>query len=170
MPYLKAARELKTKPTQHSVGQLRAIGIQPDILICRTEQPISREEREKIALFCNISYDAVIEERDKDFSIYEVPLSLVDNHLDSLIAKDCGCKTASPTWKPGATCCSGCAIREHEISIAVVGKYAEHRDAYKSIYEALDHAGMASAAQIRIGRIRSEEVEAEGPERYAERI
>ena len=74
VPYLKAARELKTKPTQHSVGQLREIGIQPDVLICRTEQPISREDREKIALFCNISLEAVIEERDKDFSIYEVPL------------------------------------------------------------------------------------------------
>src|SRR5467141_3002736 len=78
IPYLKAAGELKTKPTQHSVGQLRQIGIQPDVLICRTEQPISREDREKIALFCNISSHAVIEERDKDFSIYEVPLSLVD--------------------------------------------------------------------------------------------
>jgi CTP synthase len=79
VPYLKAAAELKTKPTQHSVGQLRQIGIQPDILICRCEQSISREEREKIALFCNVPIQAVIEEKDKDFSIYEVPLSLVDN-------------------------------------------------------------------------------------------
>src|SRR5688572_26977635 len=85
VPYLKAARELKTKPTQHSVGQLREIGIQPDVLICRTEHSLSRDDREKIALFCNISIDAVIEEKDKDFSIYEVPLSLVDNNLDRLI-------------------------------------------------------------------------------------
>jgi CTP synthase len=82
VPYLKAAKELKTKPTQHSVGQLRQIGIQPDILICRTEHSLSRDDREKIALFCNISIDAVIEEKDKDFSIYEVPLSLVENNLD----------------------------------------------------------------------------------------
>src|SRR6202008_4782119 len=81
VPYLKAAKELKTKPTQHSVGQLRQIGIQPDILICRTEHSLSRDDREKIALFCNISINAVIEEKDKDFSIYEVPMSLVDNKL-----------------------------------------------------------------------------------------
>ena len=91
VPYLKAAKELKTKPTQHSVGQLRQIGIQPDILICRTEHSLSRDDREKIALFCNISIDAVIEEKDKDFSIYEVPLSLVDNNLDQLI-----CRQARP--------------------------------------------------------------------------
>ncbi len=165
VPYLKAARELKTKPTQHSVGQLRAIGIQPDILICRTEQPISREEREKIALFCNISYDAVIEERDKDFSIYEVPLSLVDNNLDNLICQQLGLQTPEPDLQDWRNLLQQLRNPEHEISIAVVGKYAEHRDAYKSIYEAIDHAGIANAAQIRIGRIRSEELEAEGPER-----
>src|SRR5919205_721857 len=90
VPYLKAAGELKTKPTQHSVGLLRQIGIQPDILICRTERSISREDREKIALFCNVPKDAVIEEKDKDFSIYEVPLSLVDHGLDSLIVRKLG--------------------------------------------------------------------------------
>src|SRR6187549_2556308 len=88
VPYLKAAGELKTKPTQHSVGQLREIGIQPDVLICRCEQPISRDERDKIALFCNLAPEAVIEERDKDFSIYEVPLSLVENKLDELIVDE----------------------------------------------------------------------------------
>jgi CTP synthase len=87
VPYLKAAGELKTKPTQHSVGALRQIGIQPDILICRTEHPISPEDRDKIALFCNVERKAVIEERDKEYSIYEVPLSLVSNGLDDLIVK-----------------------------------------------------------------------------------
>src|SRR5213595_2151582 len=96
VPYLKAAKELKTKPTQHSVGQLRQIGIQPDVLICRTEHSLAREDREKIALFCNISIDAVIEEKDKDFSIYEVPLSLVDNKLDRLIVDRLGLKTVEP--------------------------------------------------------------------------
>src|SRR3982751_5710047 len=90
VPYLKAAGELKTKPTQHSVGLLRQIGIQPDILICRTERSISREDREKLALFCNVGKEAVIEEKDKDFSIYEVPLSLVDHGLDALIVKKLG--------------------------------------------------------------------------------
>jgi CTP synthase len=165
VPYLKAARELKTKPTQHSVGQLREIGIQPDILICRTEQPISREEREKIALFCNISLEAVIEERDKDFSIYEVPLSLLDNNLDGMICRKLGLQTKEPDLQDWRNLLKRLRNPEHEVSIAVVGKYAEHRDAYKSIYESLDHAGMAHGAQIRLARIRSEDVENEGAEK-----
>jgi CTP synthase len=165
VPYLKAAGELKTKPTQHSVGQLRQIGIQPDVLICRTEKPISREDREKIALFCNISLNAVIEERDKDFSIYEVPLSLVENKLDGLICQKLGLQTKEPQIDDWRELLRRLRHPNHEVSIAVVGKYAEHRDAYKSIYESLDHAGMANSAQVRIARIRSEELEDEGPER-----
>ncbi|TWU28278.1 CTP synthase [Bythopirellula polymerisocia] len=165
VPYLKAARELKTKPTQHSVGQLREIGIQPDVLICRTEQPISREDREKIALFCNISLEAVIEERDKDFSIYEVPLSLLDNNLDGLICRKLGLQTPEPDLEDWRNLLKRLRNPDCEVSIAVVGKYAEHRDAYKSIYEALDHAGMANGAQIRLARIRSEDVEDEGAEK-----
>ena len=165
VPYLKAARELKTKPTQHSVGQLRAIGIQPDILVCRTEQPISREDREKIALFCNVSLESVIEERDKDFSIYEVPISLFEHRLDGLICEKLGLQTPEPDLTDWHNLLQGLRNPEHEVSIAVVGKYAEHRDAYKSIYESLDHAGMANNAQIRLARIRSEDVESEGPER-----
>ncbi len=165
VPYLKAARELKTKPTQHSVGQMREIGIQPDILICRTEQPLGRDEREKIALFCNIDLESVIEERDKDFSIYEVPLSLLDNRLDTLICQKLGLQTHEPDLTEWRNLLQRLRNPEHEVSIAVVGKYAEHRDAYKSIYEALDHAGMANTTQIRLARIRSEDVELEGPER-----
>ena len=165
VPYLKAASELKTKPTQHSVGQLRQIGIQPDVLICRTERSISREDREKIALFCNVPIEAVIEEKDKDFSIYEVPLSLVDNQLDQLIVEKLGLEAAPLDLESWRDLLQRLRNPEHEISIAVVGKYAEHRDAYKSIYEALDHAGIAHQAQIRIQRIQSEEVEREGPER-----
>ena len=93
VPYLKAAGELKTKPTQHSVGLLRQIGIQPDVLICRTERSMSRDDREKIALFCNVPVDAVIEEKDKDFSIYEVPLSLLENRLDEFVCRRLGLKT-----------------------------------------------------------------------------
>jgi CTP synthase len=165
VPYLKAAKELKTKPTQHSVGQLRQIGIQPDILICRTEHSLSRDDREKIALFCNISIDAVIEEKDKDFSIYEVPLSLVDNKLDKLIVDQLGLKTVEPDLEDWRELLQRLRHPNHEISIAVVGKYAEHHDAYKSIYESLDHAGIAHRAQIRIGKIQSEDIETEGPER-----
>jgi CTP synthase len=165
VPYLKAAGELKTKPTQHSVGQLRQIGIQPDVLICRTERPISREDREKVALFCNVPIEAVIEERDKDFSIYEVPLSLVDNGLDELIVEYLGLLAGKLDLENWRELLHSLRNPEHEISIAVVGKYAEHRDAYKSIYEALDHAGIAHRAQIRIQRIQAELVETEGPER-----
>lgn len=167
VPYLKAADELKTKPTQHSVGQLREIGIQPDILVCRCEHSISQEDKEKIALFCNVSTEAVIEEKDKDFSIYEVPLSLVDNKIDELIVDTLGLSNASTELDitPWTNLIHRLRNPRHEISIAVVGKYAEHKDAYKSIYESIDHAGIANEAQIRIGRIQSADIEREGAEK-----
>ena len=159
VPYLKAARELKTKQTQHSVGQLRQIGIQPDILVCRSEISLTREDREKIGLFCNIETKAVIEEKDKDFSIYEVPVSLSENKIDQLIVDKLQITNAGPldlsNWHDLLH-----RIRhpEHEVSVAVVGEYADHRDAYKSIYEALDHAGSTNRARIRIQRIVSSSV------------
>ena len=167
VPYLKAADELKTKPTQHSVGQLREIGIQPDILVCRCEHSISQEDKEKIALFCNVSTEAVIEEKDKDFSIYEVPLSLVDNKIDELIVDKLGLSNASTELDitPWTNLIHRLRNPRHEISIAVVGKYAEHKDAYKSIYESIDHAGIANETQIRIGRIQSADIEREGAEK-----
>ena len=165
IPYLKAADELKTKPTQHSVGQLRQIGIQPDILICRTQESLGREECAKIALFCNVPIEAVIEEKDKEFSVYEVPLSLVDHGLDRLIVRKLDLKAGELELDEWRDLLHRLRNPEHEISIAVVGKYAEHRDAYKSIYEALDHGGIANKAQIRIQRVHSEAVQREGPER-----
>jgi CTP synthase len=165
VPYLKAAGELKTKPTQHSVGLLRQIGIQPDVLICRTERSLDREDREKIALFCNVPVDAVIEEKDKDFSIYEVPFSLHDNKLDQLIVRRFAFRTTEPRLEEWREILHRLRNPDHEVSIALVGKYAEHRDAYKSIYESLDHAGIAHRAQVRVQAIQSEEVERKGPER-----
>ena len=165
VPYLKAAGELKTKPTQHSVGQLRQIGIQPDILVCRTERSISREDREKIALFCNVPVQSVIEEKDKDFSIYEVPLSLMENRLDELIVNSLGISSKMPDMEDWRQLLQGMREPKHELSVAVVGKYVEHKDAYKSIYEALDHAAMHHQSQVRIGSIQSGEVEREGPDR-----
>ena len=165
VPYLKAAAELKTKPTQHSVGLMRQIGIQPDILICRTERSIDRDDREKIALFCNVPIEAVIEEKDKDFSIYEVPLSLVDNQLDELIVQRLGLRAGSADLSNWRELLRRLRNPRQELSIAVVGKYAEHRDAYKSIYESLDHAAIHHQVQIRVGRIHSEDVEREGPDR-----
>ena len=161
VPFLKAARELKTKPTQHSVGQLRQIGIQPDVVVCRTEQPLSKDECDKIALFCNVPSGCVIEERDADFSIYEVPMSLVEHQLDAIIVKKLGLKTAEPDLSLWQDILQRLRHPEQEITIAVVGKYAKHKDAYKSIYEALDHGGIAHRAQVRIRRIQSETVERE---------
>ena len=160
IPFLKAAKELKTKPTQHSVGQLRQIGIQPDILICRTEVPLSAEERAKIRLFCNISADAVIEERDKDLSIYEVPMRLNEHKLDQIIVEKLKINHTQPLdltdWSELIDCLRN---PKHEITVAVVGEYAhQHWDAYKSTYEALNHAGIKHRTKIEIMRIASLDV------------
>jgi CTP synthase len=164
IPYLKAAGEAKTKPTQHSVSQLRQIGIQPDILICRTEREMSKDEAEKIALFCNVEPRAVIEERDKEFSIYEVPLSLVDNKLDELIVEKLNLRARPLEISDWRGLLQRILKPAHEVTIAVVGKYIKHRDAYKSVYESLDHAGFALSSRVRVRMIEAEEVETEGAE------
>jgi CTP synthase len=157
IPFLKAARELKTKPTQHSVGQLREIGIQPDFLVCRTEQTIQRDEIEKIALFCNVPGTNVIEERDCELSIYEVPISLADHGLDRLILERLHLKGKSePDLSQWYEILQRLKTPERQVTIAVVGKYATHKDAYKSIYESIDHAGISNRAKIRIERIPSD--------------
>ncbi len=165
VPYLKAAGELKTKPTQHSVGILRQIGIQPDVLVCRTERGLDVSDREKIALFCNVPLDCVIEERDKDFSIYEVPLSLQSNRIDEIVLRRFGIQAGAADLEEWHELLHRLRNPEHEVSIALVGKYAGHRDAYKSIYEALDHGGIAHKTQVRVQPIKSEDVEREGAER-----
>jgi CTP synthase len=164
VPYLKAAGELKTKPTQHSVGALRQIGIQPDVLICRTEHPISAEDKEKIALFCNVERRAVIEERDKEYSIYEVPLSLLANGLDEILVKRLGLRAEPLDISDWRELVDRIRHPAHEVRIAVVGKYMRHRDAYKSVYEALDHAGIANHARVIVQRVEAEEVSQSGAE------
>jgi len=165
VPYLKAAGEAKTKPTQHSVERLRQIGIQPDILICRTERPLAKEEAEKIALFCNVEKRAVIEERDKEFSIYEVPLSLVENKLDELIVEKLNLRASPLEITDWRTMLQRIKNHAHEVTIAVVGKYIKHNDAYKSVYEALDHAGISLHSRVLVRKIEAEEIEREGAER-----
>ncbi len=163
VPFLKAAGELKTKPTQHSVMELRKIGIQPDVLICRTEKEIPESECEKIALFCNVERRAVIEEKDKEFSIYEVPLGLADRQVDELIAGRLGIPLTRPLqiddWRLMLERMRNPA---HEVTVGFVGKYVKHRDAYKSVYEALDHAGIAHQAKVRVLRIDSEKLAVDG--------
>ncbi|MCI0641349.1 MAG: CTP synthase [Gemmataceae bacterium] len=165
VPFLKAAGEAKTKPTQHSVERLRQIGIQPDILICRTERELAKEDAEKIALFCNVEKRAVIEERDKEVSIYEVPLSLVENKLDDLIVEKLHLKAKPLEIADWRDMLQRIKNPAHEVTVGVVGKYIKHKDAYKSIYESLDHAGIAHATRVVVRRIEAEEVEREGAER-----
>lgn len=156
IPYMRAAGELKTKPTQHSVGRLREIGIQPDILICRTEKPLSKHLKEKIGLFCNVSTDAVIEAQDVS-SIYQVPLMFKEQGLDKVISAclDLDYRAGSLSeWKRKVV---QVALKPKYVTrIAVVGKYIELQDAYKSIYEALRHGGIANYAGIVIEKINSE--------------
>jgi CTP synthase len=164
VPFLKAAGEAKTKPTQHSVGQLRQIGIQPDILIVRTERELGRDNAEKIALFCNVEKNAVIEEPDKEFSIYEVPLGLVENGLDELIVNKLGIQAQQIDMSEWQGLLHKVRNPDHEVVIAVVGKYIQHKDAYKSIYEALDHAGIAHSSRVVVKRVEAEELQRQGPE------
>jgi CTP synthase len=165
VPYLKAAEEAKTKPTQHSVEKLREIGIQPDILICRTEQPLEDEDREKIALFTNVEKRAVIEERDKEYSIYEVPLSLADNQIDQLIVEKLHLHAGPLDISDWRELLRKVLNPERKATIAVVGKYVRHKDAYKSIYEALDHGGIANESRVVVRRVESEEIEKQGAAR-----
>jgi len=165
VPYLKAAGESKTKPTQHSVSQLRQIGIQPDVLICRTERELAKDDAEKIALFCNVEPRAVIEERDKEFSIYEVPASFVENKLDQLIVEKLNLRAQTLDLRAWREMLKRIKNPAHEVTVAVVGKYIRHNDAYKSIYEALDHAGIALQSRVVVRKIEAEEIERDGAER-----
>ncbi len=159
VPYLKAAREAKTKPTQYSVGQLRTIGIQPDILIVRTERPLGRDNAEKIALFCNVERNAVIEETDMEFSIYEVPIGLAEQKVDKLICDKLSLPVGELRFDDWKAMLSNVRNPQHEVTIAVVGKYIEHRDAYKSIYESLSHAGFHHSTRVLIKRLEAEDCE-----------
>ncbi len=164
LPYLSASGEVKTKPTQHSVGKLREIGILPDILVCRTEKEMEDDHRRKIALFCNVPVDAVIEERDVDHSIYEVPMVLREQKLDSQILSHLQLPEGSgdlAEWKEMVDIV--CNLTK-TTEVTVVGKYIELTDAYKSIYEALTHAGITHNVDVKFRKVSSEAVEKEGVE------
>ena len=166
LPYIKSAGEQKTKPTQHSVGRLREIGIIPQILMCRTERPITQEQREKIALFCNVDVEAVIEAPDVKH-IYECPVVFKKEGLDELILKKLNIKLPDrgiKNWEEGVV--KRLRSPAKEVKIAVVGKYISLQDAYKSIYEALVHGGIANNARVNIVKIDSEDVEKSGIKKY----
>ncbi|MCK5083621.1 MAG: CTP synthase, partial [Candidatus Omnitrophica bacterium] len=159
LPYIKSAGEQKTKPTQHSVGRLREIGIAPDILLCRTEKHITKEQRDKISLFCNVDREAVIEAADVKH-IYEVPLSFKKEGLDDLILKKLNVKREDKdlkSWRDLVV--ERLRHPQKDVKICVVGKYIALQDAYKSIYEALVHGGIANNAKVHILRVDSENLE-----------
>ncbi len=170
LPYLRASGELKTKPTQHSVGKLREIGIQPDILIYRCEKEGNDEIRQKISLFCNVPVGSVIEEMDVEHSIYEVPLVLRDQGLDDQILRRLGMDASEPDLTEWREMIDRIISPEHEVEIAVVGKYITLIDAYKSIYEALSHGGIANHAKVIARRIDSEAIERDGMQQNAREV
>ncbi|QDV51438.1 CTP synthase [Gimesia fumaroli] len=170
VPYIKAAGEMKTKPTQHSVGLLRQIGIQPDVLIVRTERPMDKDHADKIALFCNVEKGAVIEEVDTEFSIYEVPEGLANDGLDKLIIRKLQLDAEPLDLSNWRTLLNRIKNPEHEVTIAVVGKYIDHKDAYKSIYESLFHAGFHHSTRILLKRIEAEEVERQGADKLLSNV
>ncbi len=161
VPYIKAAGELKTKPTQQSVAKLREIGIQPHVIVCRTEHPLEPDVREKIALFANVPVKAVVEARDVKNTIYELPLMLHREKLDEIVVEALG--LGSRTHEPDLTQWKAFVDRivnpTHRTRIAVVGKYIELQDAYKSVYEALTHAGAANDCEVKLVRVDAEDLE-----------
>jgi len=160
VPYLSKAGELKTKPTQHSVKELRSIGIQPDIIVCRTEKPLSKEMKEKIALFCNVEPDAVVQNYDAD-TIYEVPIILKREGLDQIVAEKLGVDGRVCDLTEWEQMVERIKNPSHHIKIALVGKYVELHDAYLSVVEALGHAGIDNDAKVDIKWIQAEDLEAE---------
>ncbi|NBX17335.1 MAG: CTP synthase [Proteobacteria bacterium] len=157
VPYIRAAGELKTKPTQHSVKELRAIGIHPDILICRADQPMSQDVRDKISLFCNLERDSVFEALDVD-NIYRMPIIYHEQGLDARIAEHLGIWTAQPNLEEWNRIIERLEKPLHRLKVGVVGKYLGVRDSYKSLYEALTHGGIANEASIEIVGLDSEQI------------
>jgi CTP synthase len=159
VPYLNAAGELKTKPTQQSVAKLREIGIQPHVLVCRTDHPLGSDLREKLSMFCNVPVKAVIECRDVAHSIYELPLALQKEGMDELVLGLLGVRSPRPRRNIWEEMVTRLLTPKHEVTIGVVGKYIELQDAYKSVYESITHAGIANNCKVRIRRIDAEDLE-----------
>jgi CTP synthase len=165
VPFIKAAGELKTKPTQQSVAKLREIGITPQILVCRCEQPLNKELRQKMSLFCNVPYEAVIEEKDVEHSIYEVPLMLQRERVDEIVCKLLHLDAKIADMSHWQDIIRKLIAPQHRVRLGVVGKYIELNDAYKSVYEAIIHGGIANDCGVEIEKIESEEIEKFGPEK-----
>jgi len=171
LPYIPSAGELKTKPTQHSVKELRSIGIQPDILLCRTDRPIPESERRKLALFCNVRESAVIEARDVD-NIYAVPEAYSAEGLDREVLAAFGIEPGhkAPDLERWRVINERVRNPEGDVTIAIVGKYTGMKDAYKSLIEALSHGGIANKVKVKLDWIESEVFENEDPAPFLEHV
>ena len=165
IPYIKAAGELKTKPTQHSVKELQSLGIQPDILLCRTEHPLEREQRDKIGLFCNVRSEAVILASDVN-NIYEVPVAYHNEGLDTQVCAHFGLNSPNPDLTRWQEISQSVASPEGEVTIAIVGKYTSLKDSYKSLSEALAHGGIANRIKVNLKFLDSELFEHEDETTY----
>ncbi|MBQ6380268.1 MAG: CTP synthase [Clostridia bacterium] len=163
VPYIKASQELKTKPTQHSVKELLSMGIRPDILVCRTDYPIERELREKIAHFCNVDTDCVIENTDCSI-LYEVPMMMKAEGLDKVVIQKLGLHCAEPDLSDWVAMLEKLKNLQQSCEIAIVGKYVALHDSYISVVEALKAGGMACGAKVNIRWVDSEDIEANGVE------
>jgi len=164
VPFLQAAGELKSKPTQQSVAKLREIGIQPDILVCRTEHPLPFDLRQKLSLFCNVPVKSVIEEQDVKHSIYELPLELARENMDELVLEALRLAVPPRDLSEWEAVVQRLRFPKHKVTIGVVGKYIELQDAYKSVYESLTHAGIANEAAVKIVKIDADRIENDGPD------
>jgi len=162
VPYIAAAGELKTKPTQHSVHELRRLGIQPDVIVCRSVSHLGNDIRDKIALFCSVPREAVVEAIDVS-SIYKVPLQLYDQEFDTLVMKRLGLEPKQePALDDWRAFVEACENPEGVVEVAMVGKYVSHKDAYLSVVEALSHAGTANRVRVSIRHVEAEDVETQG--------
>jgi CTP synthase len=161
VPYVAAAGEIKTKPTQHSVKELREIGIQPDVLLCRADRPLPNDERRKIALFTNVAVEAVISAVDVD-SIYKIPGMLHDQNLDDIVCRKLSISPPPADLAAWEKLVYALEHPQHEVHVALVGKYVDLTESYKSLSEALIHAGIHTGARIRIHYIDSESIERDG--------
>jgi len=169
VPYITSAGETKTKPTQHSVKALLELGIQPDMLICRSDRPLSHDVREKIALFTNVEPECVIDGRDVS-TIYEVPLVYAEQEVDEIVLEKLDLTCPRPNLRDWKKFVDRVKKPAGTITIGVCGKYTEHKDAYKSIAEAFVHAGAANNVGVELRWIRAEDIERDGPERHLQGI
>ncbi len=170
VPFLPTTGELKTKPTQHSVRELRGLGISPELLMVRTARKMGPEVKRKLALFCDVAPENIIEAMDVEESLYHIPLALEKQGVADLVCKELGLEQREPDLTDWIEMCERVTSPEHEVTVAMVGKYMDLKDAYLSVTEALTHGGIANNAQVNIKYVDSEDIERDGPAAYLDDV